>query len=60
MTENKAIRDIDYKNINKEQIDGKTIVTMDVKRSIVEACNGKTYEGAIVKFKPTSKWFFIS
>ena len=55
MTENKAIRDIDYKNINKEQIDGKTIVTMDVKRSIVEACNGKTYEGAIVKFKPTSK-----
>lgn len=40
MGERDGKREVDYKNIEKKEVGGKTIITMDVRNSLVEKVRG--------------------
>ena len=50
MAERNGKRDIDYKNIDKQQAGGETRVTMEVRNELVEKIRGEKYEGKEVIF----------
>lgn len=50
MVERNGTRDVDYKNIEKKEIDGVNQVTLDIKNTLVDELKHQKYESKEVIF----------